>query len=172
MHATDDRIDPGYSADRLLTVARGTVAKVKNFWLVSIARNGEASARVVAPIPGIPDERDWTIWVLTSSGSRKVAEIGRDDRVTLGYQHDPDSAYVVLVGHATIIDDRAQISRRWNESWNNVFAAGAEDLDAVFVRVDVDRIELFSLAQKVAPAPFCKRSAALVRDASGNWRAA
>ena len=158
------------SATHLLAVARETMAKVKNCWLVTVARNGEGSARIVAPIPGIPGEREWTVWVLTSNGSRKIDEIRRDGRVTLGYQYDPDSAYVALGGHATIVDDRAEISRRWNKSWSNVFQAGADDPDAVFIRLEVDRIELFNLARKVAPEPFCKRSAALSRDALGSWQ--
>ena len=147
------------STTHLLAVARETMAKVKNCWLVTVAQGGAPSARIVAPIEGVPGEREWTIWVLTSRGSRKIDEIRGDGRVTLGYQHDPDSAYVALAGHATIIDDRAEIARRWNPSWNNVFEAGADDPDAVFIRVDVDHIELFSLAHKVAPEPFCKRSA-------------
>lgn len=169
MNTLGDKTGSEESATQLLVVARELMAQVKNCWLVTVARNGAGSARIVAPIPGVAGEREWTVWVLTSAGSRKVDEIRRDDRVTLGYQHDPDSAYVVLAGRASIIDDRARISQRWNKSWNNVFQAGAEDPDAIFVKVEVDRIELFSLAQKVAPAPFCKRSAALDRDASGHW---
>ena len=169
MSTANDKTEGEESTTRLLAVARELMGQVKNCWLVTVARDGAGSARIVAPIPGVPGEREWTVWVLTSGGSRKTDEIKHDNRVTLGYQHDPDSAYVALTGHATIIDDRVEISQRWKKSWNDVFQAGAEDPDAVFVKVEVDRIEIFSLAQKVAPAPFCKRSAALARDASGRW---
>jgi general stress protein 26 len=47
---------------------------------------------------------EWTIWFLTSNASRKAADIRHDGRVTVGYQHDPDSAYVALVGDATIVE--------------------------------------------------------------------
>lgn len=172
MSATDYREESGDPASQLLAIARETMEKVKNCWLVTVALGGEASARIVAPIPGVPDESEWIVWVLTSSGSRKIDEIQRDCRVTLGYQHDPESAYVALAGHATIVKDRVEISKRWKQSWDNVFHAGAEDADAVFVKIEVDRIELFSIARKVTPEPFCKRSAALARDATGNWRVA
>jgi general stress protein 26 len=146
MVAHDDKTCIDHSAPELLSVARELIANVKNCWLVTVSRNGEAHARIVAPIPGVPGESEWTVWVLTSGDSRKVDEIRRDDRVTLGYQHDPDSAYAALAGHARIVDERAKISQRWNNSWDRVFQAGAEDTDAVFIRVEVDRIELFSLA--------------------------
>jgi general stress protein 26 len=167
MNANDRKVGDPSSVDELLSVAREIMANVKNCWLVTAARSGEGNARIVAPIPGVPGESEWTTWVLTSDASRKVDEIRRDDRVTLGYQHDPDSAYVALAGRASIVDDRSEISKRWNDSWDRVFEAGAEDADAVFIKVVVDRIELFSLARGVAPAPYCKRSAALARDPSG-----
>jgi general stress protein 26 len=172
MNANDSKMGEAHSVDQLLSVARAIVLNVKNCWLVTVAPSGEANARIVAPIAGVPCESEWTAWVLTSAGSRKVDEIKRDDRVTLGYQHDPDGAYVVLAGRASIVDDRPEISKRWNDSWDRVFPVGAADADAVFIKVVADRIELFSLASGVAPAPFCKRCAALARDASGGWRAA
>ena len=172
MNATDYQAESEDSANQLLAIARETMAKVKNCWFVTVTRSGETNARIVAPIPGVPGGDEWTVWVLTSSGSRKIDEIRRNDRVTLGYQHDPESAYVALAGRAIIINERAEISERWNKSWDNVFRAGAEDADAVFVKIEVDRIELFSLARKVTPAPFCKRSAALARNVEGNWRVA
>jgi general stress protein 26 len=169
MNANDDKRGDAHSVDQLLSIAREIVANVKNCWLVTVARSGEANARIVAPTPGADGDTEWTTWVLTSAGSRKVDEINRDDRVTLGYQHDPDSAYVALAGRGSIVADRSEISQRWNSSWNRVFQAGGADADAVFIKVVVDRIELFSLAREVAPAPFCKRCEVLVRDPSGGW---
>ena len=164
--------ESGDSAKQLLTIARETIAKVKNCWLVTVTQAGEARARIVAPIPGVPGQSEWLVWVLTSGASRKIDDIRRNDRVTLGYQYDPESAYVALFGHATIVDDRLEISERWIQSWDKVFQAGAEDTDAVFIKIQVHRIELFSLAREVTPAPFCKRSAALDLDGAGNWRVA
>jgi general stress protein 26 len=169
MNANDNKKGDAYSVDQLLAIAREIVANVKNCWFVTIARSGEANARIVAPIPGTARDIEWTTWVLTSAGSRKVAEIRRDDRVTLGYQHDPDSAYVALAGRASIVADRSEISQRWNSAWNRVFQAGGADADAVFIKVVVERIELFSLAREITPAPFCKRCEVLARDPSGGW---
>jgi general stress protein 26 len=169
MTSNDDGSPDRQPDEDPLAVAREIVAKVKNCWLVTVASDGQANARVVAPIAGVPGDRDWTFWVLTSKGSRKVAEIRNHGRVTLGYQYDPESAYVTLVGHASIVNDRMQISKRWETSWNRVFAAEADDPDAIFLRIEVDRIELFNLARKITPAPFCKRCLVLVRDRSGHW---
>ena len=155
--------------DDLLAAARDTVSKVKNCWIVTIGAGGEPNARIVSPIPGVAQDPDWTIWFLTSNGSRKAADIRADARVTLGFQHDPDSAYAVLAGRATIVDARSELASRWNAEWNRVFPAGPGDLDAVFVKIAVTRIELWNLKHGVTPPPFGKRAATLTCDGLGHW---
>jgi general stress protein 26 len=154
---------------RIIAAAQNTMAQVANCWLITIGQHGEPNARIVSPIPGVESDEEWTIWFLTSRGSRKIADIRRDDRITVGYQYDPDSAYVVLAGRGTISEDRSEIARRWDQSWNRVFPAGAEDPDALFVKGTIDRIELWNLAQKITPAPFGKRPAVLIRDVTRGW---
>jgi general stress protein 26 len=158
--------------DRLLTAARDTRLRAKHCWIATVGEHGEPHARIVSPIPGPSGDDEWTVWFLTSKASRKTAEIRRDGRVAIGYQDDQHSAYTTLAGRGWIVEDRWELARRWSSSWNAVFPKGADDLDAVFVKVDVERIELWNLALKVTPAPFGKCAAVLQRSGAGPWATA
>ncbi|MES2939453.1 MAG: pyridoxamine 5'-phosphate oxidase family protein [Pseudomonadota bacterium] len=155
--------------EQLLAAARSTALAARHCWIATVGEDGAPHARVVSQIPGVPGEDAWTVWFLTSKASRKAAEIRRDARVTVGYQHDPDSAYAAFGGRAVLLDDPSELASRWNPAWNAVFPAGADDPDAVFVKIEVERIELWNLAFKVTPAPFGKRAAVLRRTGSGPW---
>src|ERR1700682_1753857 len=126
--------------DRLLAAARATMAKVADCWAATPSEDGGISRRVVGPILPVHGEEDWTIWFATHRSSRKAAEIRRAGRVTLGYQHHPDRAYVSLVGRADLIEDRSAIRDRWSEGFRPYFPGGPENPDTIFVKVSVDRI--------------------------------
>jgi general stress protein 26 len=155
------------SVDRLLAAARETMAKVTDCWAATPSADGGVSVRVVMPIAGVPSEEDWTIWLATEGGSRKAGEIRRSGRLTLGYQHHPDRAYVALIGRAALIEDRAEIRRRWLEKWRVYFPGGPDDPNTVFVKVNVERIEL--CVPGVSPEPFGSRPSVLQRDADRRW---
>jgi general stress protein 26 len=92
--------------ERLLAAARDTMARVTYCWAATPSGDGGVNLRLVGPIRGVSGEEDWTIWFVTSGGSRKVADIRRAGRLTLGYQHHPDRAalvdYVALIGRAAL----------------------------------------------------------------------
>ena len=154
--------------DRLLAAARETMAKVRDCWLATPAADGGINARVVVPLPGVPGEDDWTIWFGTRSSSRKAQEIRRAGRLTLGYQHHPDRAYVSLQGRATLVEDRSTIRDLWREEFRPFFPQGPEQSEIAFVRIDVDRIEL--CVNGVTPEPFGSRYSAIERDSHRHWK--
>jgi general stress protein 26 len=131
-------------AERLLAAALQIRAKIGDCWVMTAAEDGGAHGRIVVPIPIRPGEDAWIIWFLTGRHSRKAREIRRCGRLTLGYQHPPDRSYVALAGASLVVEDRAIVGRHWQESWNTVFPSGAADDNAVIVRVEVDRIEVWS----------------------------
>jgi general stress protein 26 len=154
--------------DRLLAAARETMAKVHDCWLTTPAADGGINARVVAPIPGLSGDDEWTIWLATNGSSRKAHEIRRAGQVTLGYQHHPDRAYVSLQGRAALIEERAAVRDRWSEEFRPYFPSGPEHPDTAFVRIDVNRIEL--CVNGVTPEPFGSRYSALERDGDLHWK--
>ncbi len=154
--------------NRLLTAATDTMAKVADCWAATLSEDGGVNVRVVGPIPGVPGEEDWTIWFATWRSSRKAADIRRSSRLTLGYQHHPERAYVALLGKAALIEDRSEIRRRWIETWRLYFPRGPDDPDTIFVRMNVDRIEL--CVRGVTPEPFGSRPSVIERGDDRSWK--
>jgi len=159
---------PKQTVETILSAAKETIALVRYCWA---ATNGEvcANTRVVEPFFSGTDRDDWIVRFLTSRSSRKAAEIELSKRVALGYQYDPEFAYVTLIGEASIIDDRRLVADYWRNEWHAFFPNGPTDVDAVIVAVRVDRIEMWNPVRKIAPPPYGLRAAVLQRDGSG-WR--
>jgi general stress protein 26 len=156
--------------DGLLQAARRIVTRVRYCMVVTPAADGGANARVVQPFP--PDE-DWSVSFVTSARSRKADEIHRTGRLTLAYQHDPEGAYVSLVGHARLTADPATKARIWSPGLDEWFPAGPDDPDVVVVRLATERIELWSYAAGIMPEPRGQRAAVVQRAAGGGtWTAA
>jgi general stress protein 26 len=158
--------------ERLLAAARDTMARVTYCWVATPSGDGGVNLRLVGPIRGVSGEEDWTIWFVTSGGSRKVADIRRAGRLTLGYQHHPDRAalvdYVALIGRAELVEDRSEIRDRWIEKWRVYFPGGPDDPDTIFVRLNVDRIEL--CVRGVTPEPFGSRHSVVERGTERSWK--
>lgn len=151
-------------AKRLLTAARQIRSKIGDCWVMTAAEDGGVHGRIVVPIPIRAGEDEWIIWFLTGRQSRKVREIRHSGKLTLGYQHPPDRSYVALSGAALVVEDRAIVGRYWQESWNTLFPRGAADPNAVVVRVEVVRIEVWSPGVTTPT-----RHEALLRDQTQQW---
>ena len=105
---------------------------------------------------------------MTRRSSRKAADIQRAGLLTLGYQYHPDRAYVALIGGAALIEDRSEIRRRWLEKWRLFFPGGPDDPDTIFVRMNVDRVEL--CVRGVTPEPFGSRYSVIERGDDRSWK--
>jgi general stress protein 26 len=158
------------TVEQILQLAKDTTAKVSNCWVVTADQRGGANARVVQPFFSRLDQDGWVVRFLTSGSSRKATEIASSGRITLGYQYDPEQAYVALIGAATIVDDRGYVHDNWRSEWNAFFPKGPSDLDAVIVEVTVERIEMWNLMRKIAALPNGLRAATLQRAESGGWQ--
>jgi general stress protein 26 len=154
---------------RLLAAARETIAAVRYCWIATRAENAGANARAVLSLAGAPGSDQWTRRFLTHRGSRKVAEIRREPRVTLAYQADTGDAYVALAGLAQVVEDRTEMRDLWQA---NVAKAidDAVEANMIVVRIDVDRIEIH--ARGVTAEPFGHGRTVIERDAGGDWRLA
>jgi general stress protein 26 len=71
---------------------------------------------------------------------------------------------VALAGASPVVEDGAIFGRHWQESWNTVFPRGAADDDAVVVRVEVDRIEVWSPGVTAVT-----HHETLIRDQTQQW---
>jgi general stress protein 26 len=149
------------AVERALAAARATIAKPRYCWAITPGADGGANARGMERLANIGGD-EWTVWFLANGRSRKADDVRRSGRMTVGYAQDAEGAYVALVGRAVLVEDRAVIDAHWRESWSPLFKAGRNDPDAVFIKVEIHRIE------------FCidrgTWSVTLERDAERHWR--
>src|SRR3954452_23924917 len=94
---------------QLLDAARETIAAVPICWLATRSLEGGTNARAVSSSPGPPRSDEWTRRFLVRRSSRKVEEMRAAPLVTLAFQHSSGDRYIALGGHATIIEDVAEM---------------------------------------------------------------
>lgn len=112
-------------------------------------------------------EDDWTIRFITDGRSRKVSAIQRASNVAIIFQHEADDAYITLTGKATLRERAFEVPRRWTGAYSAYFPTDSDRANAVFVEVDVERMELW--IRGVTPELFGLHATTLERDAGG-WR--
>ena len=154
--------------ERLLAVARQTIAEVRHCWLTTVGPDGGANARAVRAFAGVPDDDEWSRRFLCRRGSRKVPEMRQAPRVTLAYQDSASDRFVALVGRASISEDRSEMRKLWQGDWDAFFPPGFADANMVVTTVAVDRIEIH--ARGVTAEPFGHGRTWLERSPAGEWR--
>lgn len=153
------------SLGRVLSAARSTMRRKKYCLLITRSEHG-SDARVLQPFP---PEDDFTVWLGSSVGSRKVAQLRRNDAATLVYQDDAKAACVVLVGRVRIVEEVEERRRRFMATWWAFFPEGPAGSDFILLRFEPERIEVWDAARRVTPPPFGLRSAAVALT-DGQWR--
>jgi general stress protein 26 len=150
---------------RLLAGAANTIASVRFCWLLTAAEKGATNSRPMGPLRPELDEDAWKVLFLTDRRSHKASEIRRDPRVRVIFHHDPDNAFVSLIGTATLHEEEAEIRKRWKPAYDRISRSGA---NVAFIEVEVERMDLW--IQGITPEPFGFRTTTLKRDAGGAWR--
>ncbi len=161
--AKPDAVDVG----RLLTGAAKTMRTAHYCWLMTTADAGAPRVRTMGRVLNDPGEDEWTIRFLTDGRSRKAADMRRADAVTILFQHEPDLAYVSLIGKAALHEDASETRSRWKPAYDVYFPSETDRANAIFVEVEAERMELW--IRGVTPEPFGLRATVLERDAEG-WR--
>jgi general stress protein 26 len=152
---------------RMLGAAAEKIRKVRYCWLLTVAGVGNIRCRPMGRVPRDADEDEWTLRFITDGHSPKVTDIRRVADVSVIFQHDPDDTYVALAGKARLAEDRSEIRRRWKTAYDVYFPDGPNRSSAIFVTVDVARVELW--IRGVTPEPFGLRATVIERDAKGGW---
>lgn len=123
--------------------------------MVTAAEDGPA-ARVLEPFA----PRDGLIRLGTDPASRKVADIRRTGRCLLVYQDDRRRACVTLDCEATV---QTEGHLPFKPAWRSFWAAGP-DQTYVAITCRPVALEAWSATAVIAPEPFGRRSARLVRQ--------
>lgn len=109
------------SRDALIVAAREIIATARYCALITADAKGRIHARTMDPFP--PDD-NLVIWFGTNPKSRKVAEIRRNNRVTLYYYDRESPAYVTISGIARLVNDPKEKTRRWKDEWKAFYPGG------------------------------------------------
>jgi PPOX class probable F420-dependent enzyme len=134
----------------ILKAARELMEKARFCALVTIGEDGYPQARTV---DAFAPEEDMTVWIATNAVTRKVAEVGRDPRVTLYYYEPGGPGYVTLQGKATAVRDPAEKAKRWKEDWAAFYREKNRGDDYVLLRVAPFRLEIVSYAHGLLNDP-------------------
>ena len=160
--------DNAADVNRMLGAAAEKIGKVHYCWLLTTAGEGGIRARPMGRVPRDADEDEWTLRFLTDGRSPKVADLRRVGNAAVIFQHDPDDAFVALAGKASLAEGKPEIRRRWTAAYDAYFPDGPDRSSAIFVTIDVARVELW--IRGVTPEPFGLRTTVIQRDATRVWR--
>jgi general stress protein 26 len=148
------------SPELILEATEASISSVEYCFLITLSESGRPHARLVQPFE---PEENLTIWVGTWAKSRKVREIQKDNRVTLAFHDEEDTAYVALLGSAQVESDIEMKRKYWREDWIGFLPEGPEGDDYVLIKFIPSRIELMSFSQGILPRPYGLRPAVLMR---------
>jgi general stress protein 26 len=152
----------------LLAGAAKTIGSVRYCWLVTAAEDSFANLRPMGGLMHGADEDEWTIRFITDGRSRKAADMRRASRVAIIVQREPDDAFATLIGQATLCNDESEVREHWKDAYDPYFPSEPDRANAIFVKVDIERMELW--IRGVTPEPFGLRATVLARDAGRGWR--
>ena len=151
----------------LLDSAAKTMRSARYCWLATATEAGAPHVRPMGRVLNDPGEDQWKIRFLTDGRSNKAAHMRRASEVSILFQHDPDLAFVTMIGKAALHENASETRGRWKPAYDVYFPSEADRANAIFVEVEVERMELW--IRGVTPEPFGLRATVLERDAGG-WR--
>jgi general stress protein 26 len=151
----------------LLDGAAKTMRNARYCWLATATKAGAPHARPMGRVLNDPGEDQWKVRFLTDRRSNKAADMRRASEVSILVQHDPDLAFVTLIGKAELHEDASETRSRWKAAYDVYFPSADDQANAIFVEVFIERMELW--IRGVTPEPFGLRATVLARDAEG-WR--
>jgi general stress protein 26 len=158
--------ETGTEVSGLLAGAAKAIKAVRYCWLVTKSADG-FNARPMGRVLPDKSEDGWIIRFVTDGRSRKAHEVCGEQEVGLIFQSDPDEAYVALFGKARLLERASDVERFWKTHYDVYFPTPADRAAAVFIEVDVSRMELW--IRGVTPEPFGLHATRLARHES-EWQ--
>ena len=111
------------------------------FAFLATCDSGQPRVRPVAPIV----EDDMSVWVATSTSSRKVKQIKQNPKVSLAFvQHPRGEKAATIIGEAEIVPDMEQKKRVWGLApydLSQYFPKGPESEDYCVLKINIKKVE-------------------------------
>lgn len=132
------------SPDSLLSAARTIIDSAACRVLITVGEDGKPYAREMSPFPV---EKDWVIWLGTSTISRKVKQIEKNPDVVM-YYYDPRSmSYVSVAGKASMVNDADLKAKYWVDAYKIYYPD--RDKDYILIKVVPESIEVISYRYRI-----------------------
>ena len=155
--AAEDKPSNTLSRADLIAAAREIMTAQTYCALTTLDEEGRPQIRTMNPFP---PEEDMTVYMATSTSTRKVRHIKRDTRVMLYYgNHGSAAGYVAITGRAVLVDDRAEIMKRKRAYWDSAFAPGLKNL--VLIKVVAEHMDILNYARHATADPVTWRTPTL-----------
>ncbi len=130
------------SRAELIAAAREIMAGQTYCALITQDEQGRPQIRTMNPFP---PEEDMTVWIATSTLTRKARHMRHDPRVTLYYaNHSKATGYVAITGRAELVDDRAEMIKRKRDYWDSAFP-GFKNL--VLIKVTPETMDVLNYSR-------------------------
>jgi general stress protein 26 len=135
---------PRLDRQDLIAAAREIMKTARYCALITIDSNGRPQARTMDPFP---PEENMKVWLATNPNSRKVAEISRNEHVTLYYFVSEEQAYVAISGRARIVGDPKEKARHWKDEWKDFYPNRGKDY--LLITVIPQKLEVVNVKQGI-----------------------
>ena len=130
--------------DKLIVAAREIIDASSTCALITLDNEFVPMVRIMDPFP---PESDFTVWFGTNAQSRKVNQIRNNPTVSLYYQDNDASGYVVIHGKAKIIDNQKEKQKRWKDAWEAFYPNNREGY--LLIKVSPEWMEILSTTRGI-----------------------
>ena len=108
------------------------IKDIRTTMFTTQALSGELHTR---PMAALQMDPDGTMWFFTYKESNKVDEIGKDNRVALGFSDPGSETYVATSGVAEEVSDPAKVNELWSDYLKTWFPGGKDDPSLTLLKV-------------------------------------
>lgn len=143
----------------ILTAAREIMDSAETCALITVDTNYLPRVRMMG---AFKPESDFTVWFGTNPNSRKVSQIKHNTEVTLYYQEQGNSGYVMLQGTAQLINDVKEKEIHWKDSWKEYYPNYPDDY--LLIKVTPNWMEVVSYTHNILGDPKTWEPAKVVFD--------
>ena len=102
----------------LKEIAKELMAHSENAALITLDSTGVAHVRAMDPC--LPED-NFTVWLGTNPKSLKIAQIQKNNLVSLYYFDKESAGYITLQGIATIVNAKDKKEQYWKKEWKNFY---------------------------------------------------
>jgi general stress protein 26 len=114
------------------------IREIRIALLTTVDPSGHLRSR---PLQLLQVESNHTLWFFTDWNSHKVAEIEKDERVSLGFADPARHTFVVVSGTARLLRDPDKARQLWSLEQRAYYPDGPQDSRLALLRVQIEHAE-------------------------------